>query len=956
MAFELIGRDVELGRLAQLASAAAAGPGSLVFVSGEAGVGKTALARTALKAAGLAAIEVAATETAARPYAPITAILRSGVRSRTLKPRERPAVFRNLGALLPELEQPPSDEARDQQLIFEAVAAALTEMSAHRPLGILVDDVHWADAATLDTLAFLAEVVHRMPVLLVVSYRNDDVRRGHPVRRMRSELRRKGLLHEIALEPLDAPDTGHLFEQRLGRKPSPQLAALIHDRTEGLPFFIEEVAAALAENAALRAGPRGLEFDSKVALPMPESVRDAVLQRVDRFPAELRDALAVAAVAGREFDSSVLSIALHEDMVASLPSTALLVESAPGRLAFRHALIRDALYDAIPWGRRRSLHRKLAERLEACSAAPQTIAAHWTAAGDAAPARAWLVAAAGASHAASAYRDAATELNRALDLWPADVDAAGRLDALEFLARNAELGGTAALGVKALTEAIELLDAGTDRRRYADAERRLAALLELEGAWERALVARQLAAAAFAAAGYPADAAIERLASAARLRSAASFKAALELIHVGKGEAEAAGRPDLGLRFLALEGNVKTRAGEAGVGLPIVRAALAQALATSDFGVAAEAYQRLADSLEHSGDYSAARASYFEAAAFCRANGAATVGDVCLACLTMVLRQTGEWDRAVELSHEVLASPTSNLHAQAVAHGVLGSILAHRGRQSQAQPELHNSNVLARRIGLAAMEMDSDTNLARLAAAAGRTDEAQERCWRMVRTWERTDSERHYSIPNLRWITSFASESGATDLQRASTAALVTIASQPDFEAQAAASSALGEGLLTEGETGAAVVRFEQAVKILADLDLPFERAEVEWRAAAAQVLAGHRTAAMHSYRSAYRAAIRLGARPMANRIAGQVAALGENVERRLGSLAASGLGRGGLSPRELEVARLVASGLTSREAATKLSLSPRTVEMHVHRILNKLDCRTRVDITRRAAALGLLD
>ena len=94
----------------------------------------------------------------------------------------------------------------------------------------------------------------------------------------------------------------------------------------------------------------------------------------------------------------------------------------------------------------------------------------------------------------------------------------------------------------------------------------------------------------------------------------------------------------------------------------------------------------------------------------------------------------------------------------------------------------------------------------------------------------------------------------------------------------------------------------------------------------------------------------------MANRIAGQVAALGENVERRLGSLAASGLGRGGLSPRELEVARLVASGLTSREAATKLSLSPRTVEMHVHRILNKLDCRTRVDITRRAAALGLLD
>ena len=126
-------------------------------------------------------------------------------------------------------------------------------------------------------------------------------------------------------------------------------------------------------------------------------------------------------------------------------------------------------------------------------------------------------------------------------------------------------------------------------------------------------------------------------------------------------------------------------------------------------------------------------------------------------------------------------------------------------------------------------------------------------------------------------------------------------------------------------------------------------------RAALACAQAGDRRGAVERYRSAYRTARRLGARALAQSIAAAVAGLGEKIEPRLGRLAAAGLGRDGLSPRELEVVRLVAAGHTSREVAQQLTLSPRTVEMHVHRILVKLDCRTRVDITRRAAELGLL-
>ena len=947
MTFQLIGREPELARLAALADRAAHGTGSLVLIGGEAGAGKTALARTALESSPLERIEVAATETPGLEYAPIRGVLRAGIRKGYLKPGD----CSPLAMLLPELGAPPAEQGRDQHLIHEAIGAALGEITASRPLGLVVDDCQWADSATLDALGSLADLVSGMPVLLIACYRSDDIPRGHQLRRLRSDLRRNGLLVEIAVEALDAENTARLLEARLAAKPSPALAEHIFGRTEGLPFFIEEIAAALTESGSMRESSRGLELDTDIALPLPESVRDAVLQRVDRLAPEQRDALAMAAIAGRDFDAATLGA----EALASLPAGGLVVDLGDGRLGFRHSLIRDALYETIPWGRRRAMHREVAKRLEATSAPPHTIATHWIAAGDSTAARTWLIKAARASHDVCAYRDAAVQLSRALDLWPTDTDIDGRLEVLELLARCAELGGPTSLAVRALTEATELLETSGDRRRYAETQRRLAASLDVQGAWDRAVTVRQMAAAAFAAAGEPAQAAVERLGAAARLRSAASFKAALELIAVGKAEAKASGRRDLELRLLALEGNVMARSGGGDAGVSVVRTALADALARGDFGTAAEAYQRLADSLEHVGDYRGARAAYVEAADFCRSNGAASIGDVCLACLTMVLRQAGDWDHASDLCQEVLDSPSSNLHAQSVAHGVLGSIMFHRGRLQQARSELHNSNVLARRIGLAAMEIDSETHLARLAAAGGRLEEARERCLRVIRRWEQTDCERHYSITNLRWIASFAGEAADIEILRAATVALTKIGSQPDEEAHAAANYALAEGLLTEGDAAAAVARFGQALMIFADLEFPLDRAEVESRAAAAYALTGDRHTAVARYRSAYRAAIRLGARPLANRIAEEVAKLGEKVEQRLGRLAAAGVGRGGLSPRELEVTRLVASGLSSREVATTLSLSPRTVEMHVHRIFSKLDCRTRVDITRRAAELGLL-
>jgi tetratricopeptide (TPR) repeat protein len=242
-----------------------------------------------------------------------------------------------------------------------------------------------------------------------------------------------------------------------------------------------------------------------------------------------------------------------------------------------------------------ALHRAVAERLEATHAAPVVVAEHWALGRRPEQARASLLVAGEAFCAVHAYRDAERTTRRALELWPEERDEGtdgARLDVLERLAGCAELAG-------------DLAEAGTIWREVADgrrregdpfplgtAQRRLAAVLELQGRWQEALASREQAAGAFTAAGLGAEAAAERLASAAHLRSAGSFRAALSLLETAGRQARAAGRIDLQARILGQEGNVRARMGEGQDGIELVRAGLAMALEHGLTGPAAEIYQR----------------------------------------------------------------------------------------------------------------------------------------------------------------------------------------------------------------------------------------------------------------------------------------------------------------------------------------------------------------------------
>ena len=710
---------------------------------------------------------------------------------------------------------------------MDAITAALRDAAAGQPVAVFLDDLQWADDGTLDALVAIAAMIETEPVLLLGAYRSDEMPRGHPLRRLRSELRRQGRLREIAVEPFGERDTAALLAKALGTEPAPSLVTTVLGRTGGVPFFVEELAAVLASSKRTRSRASGLELADADGLPLPDSVRDAVvLVRAARIGGDARSALTVAAAVGQSFDLEVAAAlaSLDEWPVESLHH-AFVVEVEPGRLRFRHDLVREAFYGEIPWSKRPALHRAIAQRLEDDRAPASVVAEHWARGREPERARRSFLAAAAEFNAVHAHRDGARCIRRGLALWPEGADDGGRLDALDG-SSGAAPSRTAmpSSAVHAWREAADGRRTREEPGRLAETLRSLAGALELQGQWEDALGAREQAAESFASAGRRPDAAAERLLVATHLRSAASFHAALAVLKTAKAEAQRSARPDLQARALGLEGNVRARMGDRRRSLRLVRAGLALALEHNQAGAAAEIYQRLADSLEHVGDYAAARSTYDEAFGYCTANALDPTAQVCLACLGVVLRQTGEWDQSAALCRDVLASPACTLHARGAASGTLGLILAVRGQLRAAQPLLIESATVARHIELAAMELLFGWGLAVLEADATRrrASHAVRRSSSAGRRPRSADWSRSRRCDGRQPCRA----GRRVHAVKACTAALSQVAAQTgQVEAGVGAGRRARRTALIAGDAEEAAVQFERAASLLADLGAPFERA-----------------------------------------------------------------------------------------------------------------------------------
>lgn len=943
----LVGRAGERAELETALDRCRNGRGGTALISGDSGVGKTRLVTEVLAGWDGCVLRAAATA-GGGAYAPVAEVLRAAAErfgADLLSDQAR--------ALLPELGAP---HGVDGPALVAAIRRTLRDVARQQPTVVVLEDLHWADAATTELLPALAPATEGGPLLLIGTYRNEALARDHPVRRMRTDLRRSGGLTEVALRPLPRSGTAELLSAALGRPAEPALLNAVHSRSDGLPFFIEELLAALVENGALadQGGTYTLAPDAE--LPLPDGVRDAVLVRTEGLRARHPAAVELAAVLGVRINLPVLADLVPAPEIDRLLDAGLIRERGPAEAEFRHALVRDALYRTIPWARRRGHHHLVADRLAEDGAPPEVVAEHWIAAHQPDRARPLLLAAAARHCVVHAYRDAAEAGKRALAIWPKDTDPDGRIAALEQLANCFELAGELDAAVTIWRDVASLREERREFGQAGSAYRRLANASGLVGDFAGGTTAREAAAEAFAAAGVRDEAAAEHLALAERLEAAARHTSALEHVLAATEDAKAAGRIDLEAHALAVQGSIRASLGEGKRGIELARSGLELALSGEFTEVATVTQYVLATALNHAADYAGSADVYESAIEMCSTQGATELEQACTVCMSVAVRFLGEWDRALAICRDVLDDRSSLEKVRMIAHEESGLIGVLRGERKQIRGPLRRAADFGRDHEVFGIEVGATWALAVIADLDGDTPGVLRTVSAMLhRCQEKEDGV--FSLPALRWAATYAANHGERDVLaycHRLLAATATRDSSP--KVLSALAHAGGELALAEDDPASAAAQFGRSVELLRGVTAPYERALAETRSGAALAAAGDRSSAVDAVTSAYRIARQLGAKPLARTCATQLADMGEQVDRRLGRLAARTLEPAGLTRREKEVLRLLAADNTNRQIAQQLFVSTRTVDMHVRNLLTKLDCSSRTSAVRRARELGLVD
>src|SRR3954453_14728107 len=230
----LVGRRAELGRLSAALDRARQGAGSILLLSGDAGVGKTRLlGELARNEADALVLQGAAAQTGTAPYGVVVAALRAGLRADPSALDGCGPLAAHLAMILPELGAPA--QSSDRATLIEAIRCALAHLAQDRPLVLILDDRQYSAGAPLELLSALAEPLGELSVLVLAVYRSDGLPRDHSLRRLRHELRRAGRLEELAVQPLGQDEVAELLASVVGSRPAGSLVKSVHDTTQGTP-------------------------------------------------------------------------------------------------------------------------------------------------------------------------------------------------------------------------------------------------------------------------------------------------------------------------------------------------------------------------------------------------------------------------------------------------------------------------------------------------------------------------------------------------------------------------------------------------------------------------------------------------------------------------------------------------------------------------------------------------
>ena len=468
----LIRREDELAAVEDALLAATRGESRFVALAGEAGIGKTRLAAELAREARELDCTVLAGACSdaelALPYLPFVEAIGNYLDEADhdrLAELVGPGMA-ELGQLFPQLArgdapERTTDPGQAKLRLFEAFVSLLAVPAREHTLLLVVEDVHWADASTRELLDYLARRLIDLPSLILVTYRSDEINRRHPLLPVLQGWRRSGVAEIVELEPLSSSGIREMLAAILGADDvDPELHELMLERSEGNPFVLEEMLREAVEGSG-RPGTSGHDL---TATPLPETVRHAILLRVQRLGEEQVAILETAAILGRSFDARALlevsgeaEPVVHGAIDAAVAQQLLEeVPGHPGRYRWRHALTQEAIYAEIVTPRRQAIHSQAADALARAEATRAVeLAGHLLGAGRFEEAVPICLRSAEEAEGALAFGEAISVLERVL---PHVSDPPEKARILCRIGRDQQRNGAPASGVGYLTSGIEALE------------------------------------------------------------------------------------------------------------------------------------------------------------------------------------------------------------------------------------------------------------------------------------------------------------------------------------------------------------------------------------------------------------------------------------------------------------------------------------------------------------------
>ncbi len=951
----LVGREDECALLAQTLDESAHGLGAFVLIEGPAGIGKSRLAREAATMAGargfLTLVGVCSHNERGTPYGPIIDAMRDLRRESDSAQLQARRLYEALAGSQAGAEDNASTSAQQNR---SRVTDGMLELLKRAPGGagciVIVEDVHWADYATMRLLNDISRHAHDLPITFVLTYRDEEIDSNDALGDSLHALNSSRLnVRTISLRALTWSETRKMAQTVLGMAWMPPTAFVDHlyARAEGNPFFTEEILRALPPDGAAS------RLDLRIPEQLPVTVSRLLEQRIKRLPGRGVQVMATAAVLGRRFDQltllkvvdlsqRVMLKALHDAIDAHL-----IRDSGDGRtLEFQHALVHEAAENTLLSSERKELHRRIAQELEAQvtpRAESSAIAYHYGQAGMPERLGHHAVAAADDAWRAGAPVEAARWFEQALGAAAdrredppetvlrraADAFAAARLpklagDAFERLIERQRARGDVLAEGETLAEFATLFPA--DFTRWTAMLQHALRILEPLG--ETAALARV----------YARLASLYVLTSSAREAIEAGRKARDIAKNTGATDAEAVGRRALGIIVAA--------GGDFAAGRRFLERSIELAKSANKHTDVYLSSLGLVDSAIRANDWEVAETTVRESIDYARKLGSGLEAGSLTARFADLLRFTGRLEESrLTIDKALLLLDEDEVYLWIGALQVKADVLADLGRWQEVREVIEPMLSAAERSAQFHIHGGALFLLARAAHGEGRKPEARDLLERTLAEW-RSTQDNYYCLPMLLFACRLACEAGDLEAARRFIVELHGVFARTPL-CSATIPAAEAWLAVAEGRKDDAAPLWATSAEAFAELGRVVDAARSRLELGRTLLAQSRQDARDHARRELL--AVQASAAGLPE------AVQAEALLRRHRLVVKRAAARAGpLTEREREIVALIARGMTNRRIAAELTLSTRTVDNHVSRILDKLQLASRSQIVAFAIEHGV--